>query len=106
MATPEFRETGRTENQRIHTDEQTRPRTGDRFAREFLERNPDVEGFAKGINAARAGISEEPAPQLPADLTDAELLDLTQRLLDDPLNTMSVESGAEVSRLIAKVFRG
>ena len=100
-ATREFIESGRTQNQRIHTDEQTTPRTGDRFVGLFLDKNPDANRIAG--EALQGG----PAPEisLPADLSDAELIEVAHRLLQStqPLN---VPDGAALSKLISAISGG
>ncbi len=100
-ATREFLESGRTQNQRIHTDEQTKPRTGDRFVGLFLKKNPDANRIAGDA------LHGSPAPEitLPADLSDAEAIEVAHRMMQNN-PTLSVEQGEALSKLISRISGG
>ena len=84
-ATREFIETGRTENQRIHTDEQTAPaQRGDAFVAGILAANPDLDQLAGEANVLNGRGTAPTQPPVAPVLNDNELIRVSRQLVNIP----------------------
>ena len=96
--TQEFLDTGRTENQRIHTGEQSKPKTGsiddaaDRFAESFLNENPEVNEMLQ---------SKAPSLDL-SDFTQSELRELAG-YVEGSDTVLTVDQASQISNAIRRM---
>jgi hypothetical protein len=107
MATPEFKETGQTQNQRLHRMGSTKPPSpgpgasgANKFVTDFLSKAPGANDSAR----AALGITP-PGPRAGEDFSLGELMDVAEMLLPRR-HTMSSEQAGQLTRLVSGLRGG